>query len=708
MMRIILLMFTLSFCLNSRAQQDSIYKDVTLDSITVKGHRPMVKTEGSHTTVSVKGTYLSHIGNLENMLSLTPGIISKGKGVFEVVGKGAPKVYIDGREVTQMSILGSLKSDNIARIEIEKEPSSEYPAGTNAVVNIITIKPVKDFISLDLGNTATLRRRFSENPSADFRIKSGKWTSGLSYDYALSNNLNKETYFVEIYSPEATASRFQSDTQNRELYRSQSHSIVWSNDFDFGKSYRLSFIYYFDHSSVNDHSGERETYNENGIITDKGIDIYGQPIRNLHNFTLFYSGKTGRHSSITLSGDYSLIHNNNYSRTTEENGDVVSDIFTSIKNRYKVLTLYGWYNFVLPYQIGAVAGARYYNVDNPTNYLTDNPRVETKNSSNTLKAKDNVTAAFITLSKIWRRFTLALGARYEYSDTRLEAEQNDISSEAHRHTSDFLPTATAKYTPCKLWTFQAGYKRSVTRQGYQGLNPYVTYKDSLSYASGNSSLRPSYTERLYLYATWKDVTLSMNYYNVKNKIGNVMYCPDLSSNAVMSAPVNFSRFKSLDATLSNSKYVGKMMVATSLSCVFPHYDYEFLNREMKVRKVYWIANINLSYRMSDKFTAFTRVDYQSRYKTYNMLQYSACNWTMGMQASLLDDRLSAVLSITDITHDANYNNVKEWNVNTINGTYGTNDMRGVSLTLSYTLFNDNISIKGKRINQDVLKRTESD
>ena len=64
------------------------------------------------------------------------------------------------------------------------------------------------------------------------------------------------------------------------------------------------------------------------------------------------------------------------------------------------------------------------------------------------------------------------------------------------------------------------------------------------------------------------------------------------------------------------------------------------------------------------------------------------------------------VSVTDILHHANYNNCSYSYLNTRNGTYGTNDMRGVSLTLTYRLFNRNLSTQSSSGSDDVLMRTE--
>ena len=180
---------------NAQTDKDSVNYDLKLDTVHVTARRPIIKTEGSKDIVHVKGSYLGKLGNLGNMLVATPGISTVGQNMYEVVGKGAPKYYVDGREVTSQDIFKTIKSSNIDRIEIEREPGGKYPAGTNAVINIITIRPLTDRISLDLYNTATFKRKVSDNPSFEFKVNKGVWTSSLTYDYGTYGNLNKETYF---------------------------------------------------------------------------------------------------------------------------------------------------------------------------------------------------------------------------------------------------------------------------------------------------------------------------------------------------------------------------------------------------------------------------------------------------------------------------------------------------------------------------------
>lgn len=61
---------------NAQNITDSIARSIQLDSVVVNARRPVIKSEGSKDIVSVKGSYLSKMGSLGNMLMVTPGILS--------------------------------------------------------------------------------------------------------------------------------------------------------------------------------------------------------------------------------------------------------------------------------------------------------------------------------------------------------------------------------------------------------------------------------------------------------------------------------------------------------------------------------------------------------------------------------------------------------------------------------------------------------
>ncbi|WP_278984687.1 carboxypeptidase-like regulatory domain-containing protein [Segatella bryantii] len=87
----------------------------TLGEVVVKGHVPSYRmtTEGIQT--NVENTVLSKLGTGEDVLAHVPGITKKDDA-FEVFGKGAPLIYINGRLMRDASELDQLKSENIKSV----------------------------------------------------------------------------------------------------------------------------------------------------------------------------------------------------------------------------------------------------------------------------------------------------------------------------------------------------------------------------------------------------------------------------------------------------------------------------------------------------------------------------------------------------------------------------------------------------------------
>ena len=105
-----------------------------LGEVVVAGHRPKTKLTGEGLQVNVEGSVLAHVGSAEDVLAKTPGIIKNAGGGLEVIGKGSPLVYINGRRVTDMSELERLQSNEIkaSRSSPTLAPSTMPPCAASS------------------------------------------------------------------------------------------------------------------------------------------------------------------------------------------------------------------------------------------------------------------------------------------------------------------------------------------------------------------------------------------------------------------------------------------------------------------------------------------------------------------------------------------------------------------------------------------------
>lgn len=138
---------------------------------------------------------------------------------------------------------------------------------------------------------------------------------------------------------------------------------------------------------------------------------------------------------------------------------------------------------------------------------------------------------------------------------------------------------------------------------------------------------------------------------------------------------------------------------------FPKCSYLFLDQMEKSQKANLLLSMNMYYTFNPSFKAYTSFTYQGAHDHLNYYQKMANNWTVGSQKKMLKDKLTINLNFTDILHKAHYNNMTASYINTRMGTYGTNDMRGVTLSASFKLFNKRLSVDASRNSDDALDRT---
>lgn len=124
-----------------------------LDEIVVSKTLPKTKLLGDAVVTTVAGSILEHSGNSLDVLAKVPGMITKS-GKLEVIGRGTPVYYINGRKITDDSELRNLMSEDIKSIDVVSNPGAEYGGEVRCVVRIRTIKRQGDGFSYALTSQA--------------------------------------------------------------------------------------------------------------------------------------------------------------------------------------------------------------------------------------------------------------------------------------------------------------------------------------------------------------------------------------------------------------------------------------------------------------------------------------------------------------------------------------------------------------------------
>ena len=120
-----------------------------LGEVVVRSTLPKTQIKGDAMVTSVENSVLASLGSANDVLGKIPGVVNNNGGI-EVLGKGSPVVYINGRLVRDNTELEQLNSDEIKHVEVITNPGARYDATVSAVIRIQTIRKQGDGFSFNV------------------------------------------------------------------------------------------------------------------------------------------------------------------------------------------------------------------------------------------------------------------------------------------------------------------------------------------------------------------------------------------------------------------------------------------------------------------------------------------------------------------------------------------------------------------------------
>ena len=486
-----------------------------LGEIVVKGQMPKTKLTGNSMITTIQGTILCQSGTAKEMLAKVPGMTLKGEDL-EVLGKGTPVFYINGRKMRDKDELKRLRSEEIQSVEVITNPGAEYDATISAVVRIKTVRREGAGFGFDLmaANNQDLAFGFSD-PSSTLNLRYRRNNLDL---FGMVNYWSWDSP-NDLHITQSTFLR--ADEGIRNILQDSHMRNDWHGE---GLNYNLGFNW-----QINDkHSlGARverhdqfKTYNDMWVDTENnltGRDLSHQGGHTHYPYNwqgnAYYNGQVNK-LNIDLNVDF---------LTDKENDDNQIDVYlpetqTMQQNSHISSRLWAT-KLVLSYpvwkgQLQAGTEMSFVKRQSCTS-ITNYPLPSTD-----ADVKENNVAAFVAYNANLDKFGIvSAGLRYEhvgfdYTDN-LDAENNMT-----RYQDEFFPNIT--------WSKQFGaiqtslsYTMKTVRPKYSSLNDHIYYLNSYTLSQGDSKLKNATMQEVSINARWKWINLFAAYERRDNTITQV-------------------------------------------------------------------------------------------------------------------------------------------------------------------------------------------
>lgn len=476
-------------------------KQVELKTITVVGTKPGLQMDIDKKVFNVEKNLVTAGGTAVDVMRNVPSLNVDIDGNVSL-RNAAPQIYIDGRPTTLS--LDQIPADAIESVEVITNPSAKYDAsgGNAGILNIILKKNKRSGYN---GNVnAGIDKRGGLNGGSSFNIRQDK----INFSISAFGNQNK------MRSNNATDIRNLINAPN--LLVDQTGATRNKGGFLFG---RIGLDYFVSNRStisvgVTRLRGE---FNPNDILKSdsaiEGGNIYSYSERVTQNKRIFNGlgtqasykylfPKKGRELTADINrfagkgtGD-GLFKTNIYeSLGGPQKGSLNQKVLSNNKNSFVTIQS----DFVTPLVNGKIETgirAQIRTTENRQgNYMYDPVQsiyMILPNASANYKNKDDVYAAYVSLTNKVKSFGYQIGLRAESSDYRAELLDSKQVF-AYKYPLSLFPSIFLSQKLNAQQDLNINFTRRINRPFFMQNIPFIDSTDQLNWSRGNAGLRPEFT-----------------------------------------------------------------------------------------------------------------------------------------------------------------------------------------------------------------------
>ena len=479
-----------------------------LAEVAVSGKRPVYRMKGSSFITDVSNSLLQNIGTANDVLKQLPGVINEDDK-FKVFGKGEATIFINERQVRDMSELERLNSEDIASVELINNPGSRYDADVKAVLKIKTKRKSAGFASqVRLRGTANHQFSDMEQVNMSFGTEQVNWYANLYHNGPRSQVDGRN---VETVSTEQTSYRMESEMMDWDQ-RGQRATLESGLGFLLKPEQELGVSYVYDYSKSMYRGDNLLTLQSENELIEKQENYSDQDNRyNQHSVNLYYMGTLGKKLKVNLNVDYIRRDADNY-HTVKESGLTENRTVTSVNN-----SLYNLYaaKLVLSRPVGGgtlEAGADFSYMDYDQTYLN----VESYLSDGLFASEELKAAGFLNYSGQIGKLSYFAGCRYEQFRAKY-FEEGSQHPTVDRSYKELYPNVSFSM-PLNQVSLSLSYSKGTTRPTFYQLRNGIEYSNRFSYAQGNPYLLNSRLHDLSLNIGYRFLSLSLGYSYTKDYI----------------------------------------------------------------------------------------------------------------------------------------------------------------------------------------------
>lgn len=657
---------------------------VRLGEVVVKGDLPSTRIKGNALVTRVENSILATAGSANDVLKNIP-MVTGGDGKFSVFGRENAIIYINGRLVRNSDEVGQISSGDIKEIQVISNPGAQYDANVDAVIRIVTKKPVGEGFSVSAYADNLYNKWFTTTEQLNLKYRTGGLEIfGMGY-FRHYKNYADEHDVIALNGNSLLETSFAHSTSTKQTDITGEIGL----NYQFNQNHSIGAYYQLDYLREN-HSGHiLNDITDNGELAESSLsDLKGRgKALPCHNANIYYNGTSGKFT-FDVNADYMQTKNDD--RIFQHEQNLLSadrDVTTFNTTRNRLFAEKASITYDLP-KGNILIGEEYTNsrsrndFRNPENIL----------SSELSDVRESNMGIFAEISHMFGKFSASAGLRYEH--VKSDYYQNDLLMDGQSKTYDNLfPSANVTYSPGKF-RFSLSYSSRITRPTYSNLSGNYFYVSSMYYTRGNPYLQPARRHDFSVQASWRYITLSAQYTYTKNVITQIFEPYGDSERINVFTLANTPRQKQLSIYLNASPVFGIYHPSLSLGMQKQWFGIDYGDRYLKLNSPQFTIQMRNTLTLPNDWFIEASLWWRSHGDSKNWT-YTHTQSTVDMRVykMFLDKSLTVYLGVNDIFNSMIYH------ADIYSGMVGTqvnvnNHRRNVKLTVRYKFNTSRSRYKG--------------
>lgn len=579
-----------------------------------------------------------------------PGIV-KDKDGFNVLGKGTPLIYLNGRQLRDLSELDRIRSEEIKSVEVITNPGARYDATVKAVVKIHTLPRKGDGISLDLNSTYSQSQNVDllENAGINYRHENLDIFGRVSYNryaYLQDSEINQDNYNDSHWHQ---SNDYYTHGVSHNLFAEAGFNYQFNESHSTGLRYQLSATPSDKMWNESASTVEKDGMPYDKLLTSNFTQIDSRPTHALNGY---YWGKIGI-VEIDFNADLLFEKRSTLTDNDETSAEGNDRLLHSTNDAEKRLLAE---KLVVTIPIGGgnlqFGNETSHTFSNDDYWMNDATVVPSSFS----KITELNAGTFAEYTYSFQKISLTGGVRHEF--VNFNYYENGVKKEEQcRHFNNFYPNASLTFQNEQFQTLLS-YNTKTQRPSYTQLSNNVSYVNRLTMQTGNPTLEPTTVHDLSLTAVWKFLQASLDYQLYRNA---VVYSSSPFANdpsAVLLSYENLDRLPVLSATVSASPTVGFWSPTGIVNIRKQYLSVEHLGTKTNMSRPMFTAILNNAFRLPKGFTAFLNFRWQGKgdYQNVAMTQNIYC-LDIAVTKSFFNDALTVELKGNDLLNRSGDSNL---------------------------------------------------